>query len=131
MSLTQLPMHQRAILVALVALACEGKPVASQEQALTVPPGFRVTVFAQNLNGVRYLTLGPGGTVYASRPSGGDILRFVDANHDGVADTTITVVSGLNGPFGLAFRGDTTCVDENTAVGHSNPRSPTQVAGVP
>ena len=79
MSLTHQTMHQRAILVAvsaLVALACEGKPVASQEQPLTVPTGFKVTVFAQNVNGVRYLTLGPGGAVYASRPSAGRSLPY-------------------------------------------------------
>lgn len=131
MSLTQLPMHQRAILVALVALACDGPPVASQEQPLTVPAGFHVSVFAQNLNGVRYLTLGPGGVVYASRPSGGDIVRLVDANHDGVADTAITVVSGLNHPFGIAFRGDTMYVAETNQVVHFNPGSTAKVVDVP
>jgi len=124
-------MPQRAILIAVVALACEGNPVASQEQPLTVPAGFHVSVFAQNLNGVRYLTLGPGGAVYASRPSGGDVVRLVDANHDGVADTTVTVVSGLNRPFGIAFRGDTMYVAENNEVVHFNPGSQAKVVDVP
>ena len=134
MSLTHYPMHQRAILAALavlVALACEGKAVASQEQPLTVPAGFRVSVFAQNLNGVRYLMLGPGGAVYASRPSAGEIVRLVDANHDGAADTTVTVASGLNRPFGIAFRGDTMFVAENNAVVHFNPGSQNKVVDVP
>jgi len=131
MSLTHHPMHQRAILAALVALACEGQPAAGQDPALTVPAGFKVTVFAQNLNGVRYLTLGPGGAVYASRPSAGEIVRLVDANHDGVADTTVTVASGLNRPFGIAFRGDTMFVAENNEVVHFNPGSQTKVVDVP
>ena len=131
MSLTHQTMPQCAILIAVVALACEGNPVASQEQPLTVPAGFHVSVFAQNLNGVRYLTLGPGGAVYASRPSGGDVVRLVDANHDGVADTTVTVVSGLNRPFGIAFRGDTMYVAENNEVVHFNPGSQAKVVDVP
>src|SRR5258706_284178 len=99
-----------------LALAGPGRPAVSQEQPLTVPPGFHVSVFAQNLNGVRYLVVGPGGVVYASRPSAGDILRLADANHDGVADSAVTAVSGLNGPFGIAFRGDTMYGAENMAV---------------
>jgi glucose/arabinose dehydrogenase len=127
-------MHQRAILAAVaafVALACGGQPVAGQEQPLTVPAGFKVTVFAENLNGVRYLTLGPGGAVYASRPSAGEIVRLADANHDGVADTSVTVASGLNRPFGIAFRGDTMFVAENNEVVHFTPGSQTKVVDVP
>src|SRR5205809_6504800 len=74
--------------------------------ALYVPRGFTVNLFAEGLNGVRYLALGPGGAVYASLSSGGQIVRLVDANRDGVADAPAQVVlSGLNAPFGITFRG--------------------------
>src|SRR5258706_6201384 len=129
-------MRQRVLTPAIaiplaLALAGAGKPAVSQEQPLTVPPGFHVSVFAQNLNGVRYLAVGPGGGVYASRPSAGDILRLADANHDGVADSAVTVVSGLNGPFGIAFRGDTMYVAENMAVVRFDPGSANKVVVVP
>jgi glucose/arabinose dehydrogenase len=127
-------MRQRALTAAIavpLALACAGKPAAGQEQALTVPQGFHVSVFAQNLNGVRYLVVGPGGVVYASRPSAGDIVRLADANHDGVADSAVTAVSGLNGPFGIAFRGDTMYVAENMAVVRFDPGSANKVVVVP
>jgi glucose/arabinose dehydrogenase len=127
-------MRQRALTAAIavpLALACVGKPAVSQEQPLTVPPGFHVTVFAQSLNGVRYLVVGPGGVVYASRPSAGDIVRLADANHDGVADSAVTVVSGLNQPFGIAFRGDTMYVAENMAVVRFDPGSANKVVVVP
>src|SRR2546430_139283 len=50
--------------------------------ALYVPRGFTVNLFVEGLNGVRYLSLGPGGAVYASLPGAGQIVRLVDANGD-------------------------------------------------
>ena len=131
MPLTARTMHQRAVLVALLAIACEGNAAAGQQQGLTVPAGFHISVFAQNLSGVRYLTLGPGGVVYASRPGAGEIVRLPDANRDGVADTAVTVTAGLNRPFGIAFRGDTLFVAENNEVVHFNPGSANKIVDVP
>jgi len=105
-----------AILCAPAGAACQMAPARAPEHDLTVPAGFKVSVFAENLGGIRYLALGPGGVVYASRPSRGVVLQLPDANHDGVADSVITVVSGLSQPFGLAFRGDTMYVAETNEV---------------
>jgi glucose/arabinose dehydrogenase len=123
-------MNER-FLVVVCALACGGHTLAGQQPALRVPPGFHVSVFAQDLSGVRYLTLGPGGVVYASRPGAGVILKLPDANRDGVADSAVTVATGLNRPFGIAFRGDTMFVAENTAVVHFNPGSANRIVDVP
>ena len=127
-------MRPRALIAAIavpLALACNGTPAAGQDQSLKVPAGFQVTVFAPDVPGVRYLALGPGGVVYASRPSAGTIVRLPDANHDGVADSVVVVVTGLNRPFGIAFRGDTMFVAENNEVVHFNPGSPAKVVDVP
>src|SRR5881392_1603400 len=89
--------------------------------ALYVPHGFTVNLFAEGVNGVRYLALGPCGAVYASLPAG-QIVRLVDANGDGVADAPAqTVLGGLNAPFGIAFRGDTMYFAEQTAVKRLDP----------
>lgn len=106
------------LLATLVALT-------SQDQ-LTVPPGFKVSVFAENLNGLRYLALGPGGVVYGSRPGSrsdpnGAVVRLPDANGDGVADSVVVVASGLQRPFGIAFRGDTMYVAEEKSVKRFDP----------
>ncbi len=110
-----------AILCAPAVLAAQAAPpgrtkVTIAGHDLFVPAGFTISLFADNLGGVRFLALGPGDVVYASRPGKGVVLRLPDANHDGVADTAITVVSGLNQPFGLAFRGDTLYVAETNEV---------------
>ena len=81
--------------------------VAIAGHQLYVPTGFTVNLFAEGLSGVRTLALAPDGAVYAALSSSGEIVRLADTNGDGVADETSTILSGLNYPFGLAFRGDT------------------------
>lgn len=70
---------------------------------LIVPTGLKVTYFAQNLDGVRFMAVSPDGVVYASQPGRGRVVRLPDANRDGVADGVIVAASGLNQPHGLAF----------------------------
>src|SRR5258705_371425 len=132
-------MHQRVLFVALVAIACNGTPARGQEQqrsddALRVPPGFKVGVFAEHLQGVRYMTLGPGNAIYASQPGSGLIVKLTDANRDGVADSVVTTVaSGLKGPFGIAFRGDTMYVGAESELVRFDPgaRDPVKLMGLP
>jgi glucose/arabinose dehydrogenase len=103
-------MRQRAFLAAILAVACRGPaPARGQgaDDALRVPPGFKVSVFAEKLQGVRFLALGPGNAIYASQPGSGAVVKLMDANHDGVADSVVRVASGVPGAFGIAFRGDT------------------------
>src|SRR5207247_6501988 len=124
------------LVLASVSLACRApaaenppsSPPGGQDtiriagHALYVPRGFTVNLFAEGLNGVRYLALGPGGAVYASLSGAGQIVRLVDANGDGVADAPAQVVlGGLNSPFGIAFRGDTLYLAEQTAVKRLDP----------
>jgi len=93
--------------------------------------GFSINLYAEGLAGVRYLALGPSGAVYAALSDDGRIVRLQDANGDGVAETTVNVLSGLNYPFGIAFRGDTMYFAELTAVKRLDPGSATPVTLVP
>jgi glucose/arabinose dehydrogenase len=138
----------RVFLLTAVVLACaapagENQPppppggqdtISIAGHALFVPHGFTVNVFVAGLSGVRYLALGPGGAVYASLPAG-QIVRLVDADGDGVADAPAqAVLTGLNGPFGIAFRGDTMYFAEQTAVKRLDPLAATPlpvVSGLP
>jgi glucose/arabinose dehydrogenase len=70
---------------------------------LSVPAGFSVTYFARGLDGVRFMAVAPDGAVYASQPGRGRVVRLPDADGNGVADSTVVVVAGLNQPHGLAF----------------------------
>lgn len=77
--------------------------VPALDGKLRVPPGFKVAYYAPNVPGVRFMTVGPDGALYASQPGRGTIVRLPDANHDGVADSVTAFVTGLNQPHGLAF----------------------------
>lgn len=85
-------------------------------RTLTLPQGFAIAVYAEPLSGVRLLTLGPDGDVYATLTEVGRVVRLSDANRDGIADRVVAVAEGLNLPHGLAFRGDTLYVAENHRV---------------
>ncbi len=138
-------MKRRFVPVALAVMACtKGEMVSGQApdglvpqeiagRTLYVRPGFRISLFADNLGGVRNLALGPGGVVYASLQGAGKVVRLADANGDGVAEVT-EVATGLDGPFGIAFRGDTMYVGEETRVRRwipGNPAPQTVVSGLP
>src|SRR2546426_9863755 len=99
----------RAPAFALDAIAIAG-------QQLYVPSGFNVNLFAEGLDGARTLALRPGGAVFVTLSSNGEIVRLVDADGDGIADGMSTVLSGLPYPFGLAFRGDTNYFAQHSAV---------------
>src|SRR5438445_10457359 len=58
-----------AISIAVIVVASHRPaPAAAQDHTLRVPAGFKISVFAQNLEGVRYLALGPWNAVYATQP---------------------------------------------------------------
>ena len=96
-------------------------------QRLYVRPGFTVNLFAEQLSGVRMLALAPDGAVFAALSGGGEIVRLVDANGDGVAEAMTPVLTGLDYPFGLAFRGDTLYFAEEGGVRRLDPGQSTTV----
>ncbi|RZK90397.1 MAG: sorbosone dehydrogenase family protein [Methylobacterium sp.] len=70
---------------------------------LRVPPGFSVSLFAQDLRGPRLMRTAPGGDVFVAETTAGRI-RVLRPSRDGLraAETTV-FATGLPGPFGIAF----------------------------
>lgn len=75
-------------------------------RSITLPPGFRISVFAEGLDDPRMMTIGPDGQLYVAERGTGRILRLPDADQDGVADQVEIAASGLNSPSSLAFYQD-------------------------
>ena len=122
----------RYLLLALTAAACAREPAAMRQpgpgdsvviagHVLYVPTGFKVNLFAEGLSDPRNLALGPGGAAYVALQGAGEIVRLSDDNSAGVADSVHIVLPGLNGPFGIAFRGDTMYFAEMTAIKRLDP----------
>lgn len=71
---------------------------------LSLPAGFSISFFAKDLINPRVMAYDLGGNLLVSITSQGKVVALPDRNADGIADETITAVSGLNRPHGLAFR---------------------------
>jgi len=72
-------------------------------QALRLPPGFHVGIFAQDVTSARGLCRGEQGTVFVGSRDGGAVLALRDTNGDGRADERHTVIKDLNMPVGVAM----------------------------
>jgi glucose/arabinose dehydrogenase len=84
--------------------------------SLKLTDGFQIGIFAHTQAGGRDLQFSPGGTLLVSIPSQGKVLALPDTNGDGVADQTIEILTGLNGPHGIAFNGGKLFVAQETEV---------------
>ena len=80
-------------------------------QTPTAPPGFRVTQFADNLQGPRWIYVLPNGDVLVSEASGGEntpqrITLFRNVGQDGTPKVREVFLSGLKRPHGMLLLGN-------------------------
>jgi glucose/arabinose dehydrogenase len=84
--------------------------------ALTAPPGFNVSVFADGLEDARWMAVAENGDVFLARPSSGQVTLLRDTNGDGKADAKSVFVEGLSQPHGLAIQGGYLYVGDTEGV---------------
>ena len=68
------------------------EPSPAQLGQLKAPPGFEVSLFADDLGSPRMLAVADDGTVYVTRRDPGDVLALRDTDGDGRADEVRTAV---------------------------------------
>lgn len=68
-----------------------------------LPEGFTARLFSRDVPGARVMIRDPRGAILVSLTKEGSVVALPDENGDGVADSVIEVISGLNNPHGLAF----------------------------
>jgi glucose/arabinose dehydrogenase len=114
-----------AVLVLGACLAqAGGQPIAAQGatsgrlqlDTITLPPGFSISVYADNVPNARSLALGPKGTLFVSTRAAGNVYAVRDTNNDGRADEVVTLATGLNMPNGVAVRDGALYVAEISRV---------------
>lgn len=79
-------------------------PTDARIGRLQLPPGFRISRFAEGLGSPRMLAAGEDGTLYATRPKSGDVLALRDTDGDGKAEAPDRVIQGLPNVHGITLR---------------------------
>lgn len=97
------PMRIR-ISLALLGLFLPGAAQSLSLEQIKLPPGFVITVYADNVKGARSLALGKDGTVFVGTRGEGKVYALPDRDRDRRPDTLVTLARGLNSPNGVAFR---------------------------
>ncbi|MDT8406160.1 MAG: PQQ-dependent sugar dehydrogenase [Methylococcales bacterium] len=96
-------------LVPSLVLANQGAEAVLQQ--LRLPPGFSISLFADNVPNARSLALAEEGVVFVGTRSGA-VYAVQDKNQDGKADARFMIAQQLNVPNGVAYRDGTLYVAE-------------------
>ena len=72
----------------------------------TVPPGFKVSVFAKDFTEPRWLAVAPNGDVFVADSAIGEVVVLHDPENQGSAQSREIFARNLNLPFGIAFHED-------------------------
>lgn len=83
------------------ALKKTDKPVLPD---IKLPEGFRIEIFAENVNNARSMVMGDKGTLFVGTRGAGNVYAIVDEDKDGKADKQYTISQGLYMPNGVAFK---------------------------
>ncbi|MCP4005286.1 MAG: sorbosone dehydrogenase family protein [bacterium] len=91
---------------------------ATVNERMRAPAGYTVKVFAEGLPNVRELLFTPSGDLIAAQAREGKVASIApDRDGDGRSDGVAILMSGLNGPNGLALRDGWLYVAESDAIG--------------
>jgi len=71
---------------------------------ITLPPGFTISIYADDVPNAREMVLGKNGTLFVGSKEKGKVYAVVDKDGDQRADQVFTVASGLHMPVGVAYR---------------------------
>jgi glucose/arabinose dehydrogenase len=88
------------------AVALAPTRVVPPRDAVNLPPGFGISIFAEGLSGPRMMTVGPDDLIYVAERGAGRIIRLPDEDGDGVADGVEVVAEGLSRPSSIDFYKD-------------------------
>jgi glucose/arabinose dehydrogenase len=92
-----------AVAVPWMDSGVESAPQDAITSRLTVPEGFKISVYASGVPSARVLALDPKGRMLVSQIKEGQITTLRDADGDGAAEERSTLAEGLDSPHGLAF----------------------------
>lgn len=81
---------------------------------LSLPPGFKIDYFAEDVASARQMALSDKGIVYVGSMNAGNVYALQDKDNDGKAEKRWIIAKGLKRPSGIAFKdGDLYVADIN------------------
>ncbi len=86
-------------LLLVVSTASAAPPL----QRLTLPPGFHIAVYNDQVPNAREMAVGAHGTVFVGSNEAGKVYALTDGDGDGTAEQVRTIARGLQLPVGVAF----------------------------
>lgn len=92
-----------ALLFAFVLLSSAACASSLPLERLTMPPGFDITVYADDVPSAREMALGDEGTVFVGSMRAGKVYALTDNDDNGQVDKVRVIASGLELPVGVAF----------------------------
>ena len=76
---------------------------SGESTAVQLPDGFRASVFAQGLNGPRFMALGPDSVIYVADRGNDRVVALPDADGDGRADEIRPFATELTSPHSIVY----------------------------
>jgi glucose/arabinose dehydrogenase len=97
------------ILLSATLLSCKpgsntNNEKSSEDLAITLPPGFKIDIYTDNVKGARSMALSQSGVLFVGTRGAGNVYAVLDTDKDYKADKVITIASGLNNPNGVALK---------------------------
>lgn len=107
-------MRRKIALISLALLFATAQTIAAELplNEIKMPPGFHISVFADNVPDVRSMTLGQNDVIYVGTRNAGNVYAMIPEKNFSQAKKVITLLNNLELPNGVAFHGDDLYVAE-------------------
>jgi len=84
-------------------LFCTSASAALPLENIQLPPGFKISIYASEVQNARSLTLSPEGTLFVGTRRVGNVYAVLDVDRDKTADTVLKLITGLYMPNGVTL----------------------------
>ncbi|WP_416307325.1 PQQ-dependent sugar dehydrogenase [Neptunicella sp. SCSIO 80796] len=99
-----LPKQIRLTLMSVIFTLTAYQSQALPLDKLTMPKGYKISVYADNVKNARQMALGDKGTLFVGSRDAGVVNAVIDSDSDNKADKVIQIAAGLKMPSGIAFK---------------------------
>lgn len=112
--------ESQPVLAAEEAPAAIATPAKTGLDAVQLPPGFKISVFADDVKGARQMALSPKGTVFVGSRENGVVYAIPQASESAKrnekAKKALTIATDLNEPNGVAFHRNSLYIAEVSRI---------------